>query len=83
MYDQRTEDFSDDPHADHALGIGDTPPGHFEDEEEELDEPSSPYDSPLGDSPVGDMGAPEPDETIDDLMDGDFDADTPESPKQL
>ena len=70
MYDQRTEDFSDDPHADNALGIGDKPPGHFEEDEEELDRPgSSPYDSPLGDNPVGDLGGPEADENLDDLMD--------------
>lgn len=75
MFDERTPDFSDEPHADQALGIGDTPPGHFEGEDEDGfagdldDDPhSSPFDSPLNDAPVGDLGGPESEENLDDIM---------------
>lgn len=79
MFDERTPDFSDEPHADQALGIGDTPPGHFEDEEEEFEDGfgsdgdlDDSFDNPLNDAPVGELGGPEGEENLDDLMDEEF-----------
>lgn len=82
MFDERTADFSDEPHVDEALGIGDTPPGHFEDQEEEDD---SPFRSPLNDAggPVGDLGGPEPEENLDDLMEQEMDGAPEATPEDL
>jgi hypothetical protein len=79
MFDERTPDFSDEPHADQALGIGDTPPGHFDDEEDEFEDGfgsdgdlEDSFESPLNDAPVGELGGPESDDNLDDLMDEEF-----------
>lgn len=71
MFDERTPDFSDEPHVNEAIGIGETPPNHFQDEEEDEfdDDPrGSPFDSPLNEGPVGDLGGPEAEEKLDDIM---------------